>query len=500
MDWKDNDAMVEFVHRVRMLPQETEWIEFKEGLENPDEIGEYISALSNSAALQGVGVAYAVWGINDDNHEAVGTKFDPFKKKKGGEALIPWLARLLDPRIDFSFHGCVEDGKKFVVLRVPPATSTPVRFSGAEWFRISSHNKKLKDFPESLRNLWRALDSYEYEKAIALDGLGVSDIVELIDYPAFFTLTKQPLPENRSEIIDRLQASRLVQYDVENEWQITNGGALLYARRLSDFEKISRKAPRVIHYRGKSRIDTIVEQVGAKGYAAGFSGLIEFIAARVPEAEVIDSSGVRSDNLLFPRIILRELVANTLIHQDLTVSGSAPKVEIFEDRIEFTNPGTPLIPGDRFIDMQPRSRNEFLAEGMRMAHLAEERGSGWDKVTFQIELHQLPPAQIEVEDAMTRVSIFAHRELSKMDREERVLAVYQHACLQYVTRESTNNASIRKRFNIAERNKARATQLLNEAVEDGKIVVYDPTVGPRSRRYVPTWAAPARAAAKGERE
>lgn len=167
-------------------------------------------------------------------------------------------------------------------------------------------------------------------------------------------------------------------------------------------------------------------------------------------------------------------------------------VEIFDDRLEITNPGVPLLDPLRFIDLAPRSRNEYLGAEMRKIGVAEERGSGWDKIAFEIEFHQLPPARVEVTDEQTRVTLFAPKQLTKMDKPERALAVYQHACLRYVSNEATNNASIRERFGISERNKALASRIIREAVDETLVLPYDPTAGPRVIRYVPFWAAPDR--------
>lgn len=292
-------------------------------------------------------------------------------------------------------------------------------------------------------------------------------------------------------MIEALAAAQLIRHNVENQWQITNAGALLYAMNLGDFPRLARKAARVVHYVGTSRIKTKREQVGQRGYAAGFKGLIGYIADQLPNSEVIQD-GLRMDELLFPGLVVRELVANALIHQDLTITGTGPMIEIFDDRMEVTNPGVPLVNPLRFIDLPPRSRNEALGAAMRQIGVVEERGSGWDKIAWEIEFHQLPPARVEVHDDQTRVTIFAPRSLGLMDKPERILAVYQHACLRWVSNQPTNNTSIRKRFGISDRNKAQASRIIKEAVDDGKVVPYDAAAGPRVLRYVPFWADPER--------
>ncbi len=190
-----------------------------------------------------------------------------------------------------------------------------------------------------------------------------------------------------------------------------------------------------------------------------------------------------------PELAVRELVANALIHQDLFATGTGPMVEIFQDRIEITNPGAPLVDPQRFIDTPPKSRNEALASLMRRVRICEERGSGIDKVVLDVELYQLPAPLFEAPDGFTRIVLFAHRSLAEMDRADRVRACYLHACLRYVSRQAMTNTSLRDRFGISEKNSATASRLLNEAVEAGDIVIQNPEEGTRNRRYVPWWAA-----------
>jgi predicted HTH transcriptional regulator len=271
---------------LRALPGENEWVEFKVDNINSDDVGEYISCLSNSAALMGQETGFLVWGVENDGHAVVGTKFRPESAKAvGNEDLVPWLLRLLNPHIDFSFHSVEIDGKVVVVLRVDAATRHPVKFKNNEYIRIGSYKKPLSRHPDHQRRLWKVLDTYSFEEGTAAGDLAVEQIVQLLDYPAFFSLHKSPLPESRSSIIEALEGAGLIRHNVENQWQITNAGALLYARELDDFSKLARKAPRVIHYEGTSRIKTKKEQVGQRGYAPGFQGLVGYIATNCQTAK-----------------------------------------------------------------------------------------------------------------------------------------------------------------------------------------------------------------------
>lgn len=482
------DYLVSLVRELCKLPQETEWLELKVNDAEPEAIGEYISALLNSAALAGKAFAYLLWGVADGDHAIVGTTFEPRSAKIGNEELENWLLRLLSPKIHFRFFEVSVDGQPVVLLEIERAFRHPVQFQGRELLRVGSYKKKLKDFPEKERALWRIFDRIPFEDGIAAERVPDDEVLRLLDYPGYFDLLKRPLPENRDRILEALGEDSLICPCEASGWNITSLGAILFARRLEDFRSLRRKAMRVIQYRGTSRVDTLREQVGAKGYACGFEGLISFINGLLPSSEVIEQA-LRKTVPMFPEPAVRELVANALIHQDFFVTGAGPMVEIFDDRVEITNPGVPLVDTQRFVDTPPRSRNETVASLMRRIGICEERGSGWDKVVFQTELYQLPAPLPEATADHTRVTLFAPQLLSKMDKADRVRAVYLHACLRYVNREHLTNTSVRQRFGIEPQNTAAASRLIREAVEAGSIVPYDPHAAPKLMRHVPHWAA-----------
>lgn len=481
------EYLASLVNELRKLPAETEWLEFKHNNADPQEIGEYLSALANSAALCGKANAYMVWGIENETHAIVGTTFSPPMAKVGSEELENWLLRLLSPKIHFHFYPVELDGLAVVLLEIGRAFRHPVQFQNQEFIRVGSYKKKLKDFPEKERALWRIFDQAPFEDGVAAERVSSEEVLRLIDYPAYFDLLERPLPEGRQGILNALEDDALIRPVEAGGWNITNLGAILFAKRLSEFRALSRKAVRVIRYKGNSRVDTLKEQVGGKGYAGGFEGLIDFINGQLPSNEVIGPA-LRKTVPMFPELAVRELVANALIHQDFFVTGAGPTVEIFDDRIEITNPGEPLVDTQRFVDTPPKSRNDGVASLMRRFRICEERGSGIDKVISQVELFQLPAPLFEVPEGFTRVVLFAHRPLSEMDKADRVRACYLHACLKWVMRDYLTNASLRERFGVEERNKAAVSRYIREAVDAGMIRPFDEDAARKLMKYVPYWA------------
>jgi ATP-dependent DNA helicase RecG len=249
------------------------------------------------------------------------------------------------------------------------ASFQPVSFRTVDYVRVGSHKKKLRDHPDHARRLWKAFDQSAFEDGIALDDVGSDEITALLDYPAYFDLMEMPLPANLSAILDSLEADDLIKKSTEGRWHITNLGGILFAKRVDKFPSLRRRALRVISYDGTSRIGSSKERLGALGYANGFKGALDYIKGLLPANEVIHQA-LRKTVSMYPDLAVRELVANALIHQDFALSGTSPMVEIFDDRIEITNPGVPLMDPNRFVDMPPRSRNEKRF-GIEMRNIAK---------------------------------------------------------------------------------------------------------------------------------
>ncbi len=346
---------------------------------------------------------------------------------------------------------------------------------------------KLTDYPERYQQLIERLRPYTWEHAIARQYVSGDEVLDLLDYSSYFKLTKQPLPDNRRGVFDKLAAERLIKQDVGERWNITNLGAILFASDLTQFDSaVARKAVRFTAYAGKNRAAQVSHRVeGKKGYAVGFEGLIEFINGILPKNEHIDVA-LRTEEPLFPTIAVREVIANALIHQDMTISGAGPQVEVFQDRMEITNPGKPLVPADRMIDLPPRSRNEALASLMRRMGMCEEQGSGLDKVIASVEMFQLPPPLFREEGNAMQVVLYGPRNFAQMTPEERTRACYHHAVLKFLTGERMKNATLCERFGIESRNASQASVVIKKAKEIGLIREADPE-HPRAG-YIPWWA------------
>lgn len=483
---KEEDLII-LLKDLQSLPKECEWVEFKQNNSLPQSIGENLSALSNSACYNNQRYGYLVYGIENETHRLVGTNFFPKNEKIGNEELENWISSQIRPKVDFNIFNFYFLELHFVIFRVEATISIPVTFKGVSFIRIGSYTKKLSEHPEKESKIWNKKDKVVFERLIAIKNQTEDDVFKLLDTNTLFSLLQLKKSSNEELIIEKLVELRLI-IKSGKKFDITNLGAILFAEKISTFETINRKTIRAITYKGNNRVVTKTEREGIKGYAVGFEGLNNYILNNIPSTEYIEN-GIRKSKYLFPPLAIRELVANALIHQDFSISGTSPLIEIFDNRIEITNPGKPLIDTLRFVDHSPESRNELLAKTMRLLRICEERGSGIDKVIFECELNEMPVPKFIVGDNFTRIILPAPKPFKEMEKDEKIRACYLHACLKSESGEFMTNQSLRRRFGIEEKNYSIISRIIAEAKDENLVKDYDPENKSRTyAKYLPFWA------------
>ena len=193
---RDEKYLKELVEYLRKFPKETDWLEFKTNYYEPQIIGEYISALSNAAALNNVQYGYLIFGIDDDSHEIVGTNIVLKNKKKGNEELESWITRLLNPKINFNFYDIKINGKKVAIIEIKRAEYTITKFESTAYMRIGTNKKPLSAFVGKEKELWRVINSMPFEMCISIGNLTSIEVLQKLEYSSYFDLLGIPLPDN----------------------------------------------------------------------------------------------------------------------------------------------------------------------------------------------------------------------------------------------------------------------------------------------------------------
>lgn len=366
------------------LPQETEWAEFKHNNSDPQMIGEYLSALSNSAALEGQPFGYIVWGIEDVTRNIVGTSFKPRSQKGvGNEDLEPWLNKLLSPKVNFRMFEFEASGLPMVMFEVQAANTAPVAFGGRRWVRIGSHKKPLSEHPERERQLWEIVSGPAVDWSAAICESATLDDLD----PEALTLARQEYANKHSHDPKKQQLIKeLWEWDDHTflnkakvciQGKITRAAILLLGRAESTHH-LSPCLPQITWIlKGADG-----QELDYEHFEPPFLSAVDDLFARVRNLTIRHLP----DGTLFPvevtqydPWVLRETLHNCIAHQDYTRGGRINVVEQ-PGSLLFTNLGR-FIPGSveevitRDAPLEVYT-NPFLTRAMVNLNMIDTIGSG----------------------------------------------------------------------------------------------------------------------------
>lgn len=455
--------------------QENEHIEFKEAKQqyDKDKLLAYCVAFANECG------GYFILGVsNKIPRKIVGT--NAFLNT--GE-IKSAICNKLQFRVEID--ELVHPDGRVLIFKIPSRPiGQPQHLDGKYLMRCGEELVPMT--PDQLRRIFEEKES-DWFVEVAKENVSADEVIALLDTQIYFDLLKKLYPTTRDGVLDRLNKDDLIRPQ-NNSWSISNLAAILLAKDLTNFSpSLARKGPRIVIYKDADKLQTQYDKQSTRGYAVDFENLLELVFSVVPQNYVIEQI-VREEVEMFPKQALRELLANALVHQDFLITGSSVMIEIFADRVEISNPGIPPIKVERFID-EYRSRNELLADKMRLLGICEEKGSGIDKVIKAAEIFQLPAPDFRVGETRTTAILFAHQDFSKMSKKDRIRACYQHCCLLYLSNQRMSNQSLRQRFNLPESAAATVSIIISATKDDGWIMSDDgETSSTRYARYLPFWA------------
>jgi len=396
---------IDLIDRLRLLPSETEWFDFKRNHLPPGQTGEYLSALANAASLARQPRGYLIFGIDDATRAVVGSTFDPYTSKaKGNQDLLPWLTALLQPNPGVDARIVPHPGGTCALLAVGPARSRPVLFSGTAYVRVGSSTTLLRNHPEKERALWFEGRDWSAERCdrATLADLDPDAIAKARQQFVVKNPTQAALVENWDDTTFLNKARLLVQGTV------TNTAVLLLGRA----ESASLLSPAV------TKTSWILKDAANRELDyAHFGPPLLLLGDRLLERVRNLTLRVMPSGTLFPQEVsqydpwvLREALHNCFAHQDYARNGRIVVVE-FPDRIVLTNVGD-FLPGDietviRQDAPQPIYRNHFLADAMVQLGMIDTQGGGIKRMfesqrqrSFPLPDYDLSrPGQVTVEVA-----------------------------------------------------------------------------------------------------
>lgn len=358
------DRIQQIIEELCAYDSEREWFEFKENWFKADELGKYISALSNSAAIAGKKYGYFVWGIHDESHKIVGTDFD-CNRDVNHEPLKHYLARQFSPDINFTFEETTLGGKKVVLLIIPAAKSVPTSYAKERYIRIGSSKENLRKYPEKESFLFDVLrHGFPTMENTPSDYQDLTFEKLLIYYGAKgLKLNPDTFKKNLS-------------------FYTEDGKYNILAQLLSDN---SHMPIRVAIFSGTTKADNMysVREFGNQCLLYSLDEVLRYgDVLNIIQADERERIVERKEVPLFENDAFREAVINAFVHNKW-ISGNEPMITVFSDRIEILSRGS-LAPEqtlEGFFAGESVPVNKKLSEILLQLHISEKTGRGVPKIT-----------------------------------------------------------------------------------------------------------------------
>lgn len=365
--------MIDILEKLLTLSTETEVVEFKEAKNqfDKDKLGQYFSALSNEANLNGKEAAWIVFGVKNDK-TIVGTtisdsQLNDYKNE---------IAQHTNPRLSFEFTEQIEkDSKTIILCKVPAAPQgQPVSWKGHYYGRDGESLGALHD---NERDRIKIQNSALDWSAQIIPNASLNDLSkEAIDFAR-----KQYIEKNKKierEILGWNDITFLNKAKVTIQGKITHTAILLLGKPESDHFINPAQARISWILKDKDNLEKDYEHFGCP-----------FILSVSEVKNKIRNLKYRyiKDGTLFPEevdqfdeYIIRESLNNCIAHQDYTLKGKINIVEREDGVLIFNNVGT-FIPEsiEQVIKSdapESRYRNPFLAQAMVNLNMIDTTGSG----------------------------------------------------------------------------------------------------------------------------
>ena len=359
------DKYIVLLETLLSYKDEYEWLDFKENWFSKDEIGEYISAIANGAALCGKEFGYIVWGVNDATKEAVGTTVN-FNKDIDNEPYKHYLARNLTPKISFETVEFKYNEARIVMLIIPQSKSIVTKFKNEAFIRIGSSKEKLSKYPEWEIKLNNTLvNGYPTIVNVAAPDYAQELTFEklFMYYGAKGLTLRHDTFEKTLKLKNKDNKYNIMAYILSDQNEIPI--------RVSIFSGIDKSAPLYS-----------VKEFGNTCILYSMDKILEYgDAINIIQADERNRISERIDVPLFDYEAYHEAILNAFIHNKwLTLNG--PQIGIFTDRIEILSHGGLALDQDieGFYSGASIPVNEILASIFLQLRISERSGRGVPKI------------------------------------------------------------------------------------------------------------------------
>lgn len=400
-------------------------LEFKENAKSLAGLIKTVIAFANTSG------GLLIVGIRDKTKEIVGVTNSLQEEERIANAINDSIAPLIIPDIEIHTYR----DRELIIIRVPhaagpfylkaegPQQGVYVRFGSTNRIADDEMLNSLRLFSEN-----RAYDELPSPKGI-LDEKGIKE--------TFAIVKKHPTKKH-------LEAFNVLTGHLGKSIP-TIGGILLFG--LNRLILYPDAIIRCARFKGLTKEKFVDQQEIFLNLPSAIAETLAFIAKNTPLEGVIGKIR-RQDIREYPPLALREAVINAILHSDYSIKGCHIQIAIFDDRIEFTNPGG--LPFGQTIQKAlagfSKLRNRVIGRVFRELNLIEQWGSGLQRILALCKKKGLKTPLIEEQNNQFRLILYG-----KLTQQHQLLA-WEESLIHYlVKKQSITTRDAAKVWNISDR-------------------------------------------------
>ena len=342
------------------------------------ELTEEVCSFLNAAG------GYLLIGVNDDS-EIVGAEIDNSKR-----SAIQGSIGEISPMCHYNMYDVDIDGKKVWVIEVPSGKNKPYFFSGCTYLREGANCQKLTNV-EEIR------DVFQRHERIYFDSIPLPkvNLVELLDKDNFNEFKRDA--QIHSDVDDFQILDSLKVFDDNNV--VKSGGVLFFANRPEEY--FFHAVVRCVLFKGLDKVYILDDKTFGGPLLQQYNKSIEWLKGKLQVAYEIEGTGPRKELWEIPLGVFKEAIINALAHRDYYEQGASITIEMFDDRVEVTNPGTLLPVVAKNFGRKSLSRNPLIFGLFTRMHLVEHIGSGIPRMRKEMLDAGLPEPVYDTEGMFT---------------------------------------------------------------------------------------------------
>jgi len=347
-------------------------IEFKEGFDKS--IAKDIIAFSNTQGgriFLGVNDKSKICGVNITN---------------GLKSKIQDLANHCDPQIKIK----LEMFKDVLVVNVLEGKDKPYKCSFGFYLRHGASSQKMTR--DEIREFFNKEGKILFDRMINKN-FSFKDGFDENKFNAFLQKAKISKVISKEEILKNLRV-------LNDKGEFRNAGVLFFCDKIEKF--IPQAIVSCVLYKGKDKTFIIDKKDFISDIYLNYQNAIEFLYRNLRLKYEIEGFGPRKEVLEIPEEALKEAVINALVHRDYLERGADILVEIYDDRVEITNPGG-LVSAIKKSEFGKKSvsRNPLLFSLFKRVNLVEKVGSGISRMRGAMKKTGLPLPKFEFTNFFT---------------------------------------------------------------------------------------------------